>query len=159
MFCSSFICVIYDFALLLKLESQLLQRLHLNGFTNPDILFVTTYTLSSCFSHVCQYFLGSIIVFYKVLIHETPTSPQTSLECHKLGGKQIPRRLYAGDNSWRLGELVVQLAVQAACPLFGDWHLMSCSLGKHRGVLWERVKSMRSVRRRRLRVPELEPQG
>lgn len=71
------------------------------------------------------------------------------------GGKQIPRCLYAGDNSWRL---VVQLAVKVACPLFGpgDWWGLP---PQHRGVLWERVKSMRSVQRRRLRVPESEPQG
>lgn len=73
-------------------------------------------------------------------------------------GKQIPRCLYAGDNSWRLKELVVQLAVKVACPLLGpgDWWGLP---PQHRGVLWERVKSMRSVRRRRLRVPESEPQG
>lgn len=73
-------------------------------------------------------------------------------------GKQIPRRLYAGDSPWRLKECAVQLAVEVACPLLGNgirWGLPP----QHRGVLWERVKSVRSVWRRRLRVPRVGAVG
>lgn len=106
-------------------------------------------------TYFCHYLLRSF--------HKSPGALNSNLPTKVFGapqtrGKQIPGCLYACDNSWRLKELVVQLAVKVPCPLFGIgiwWGLPP----QHRGVLWERVKSMRSVRRRRLRVPRVGAAG
>lgn len=83
--------------------------------------------------------------------------PQKSLGCHKCGKNGSLVSCMPGTTRDVLQKLV-QLAVKVACPLFGPG-VWSGLPPQHRGVLWERVKSMRSVQRRRLRVPESEPQG